>query len=253
MGLQADTYKMLAEELEKVGISSIRIDKRGFYRSQAAIEDPNDVTIEAYANDAVTWVKRASELSPCVWIAGHSEGGLVALVAAENHPQNLCGLILLAAPGRPVGRLLIEQVHANPANASVVSDVEMIVKELEAGRKSDPKSLPAALQPLFSEGLQRYMIDLFSYDPAKVATHWTGPVLIVQGTADIQVKPRDADLLVAAMPQGIRKNLNNATHVLKRDVEGQPFATYKDRTLPLHPELTPSIMHFVKNSRALSQ
>ncbi|NKC27776.1 alpha/beta hydrolase [Ochrobactrum ciceri] len=125
------------------------------------------MTIEAYANDAVTWVKRASELSPCVWIAGHSEGGLVALVAAENHPQNLCGLILLATPGRPVGRLLIEQVHANPANASVVSDVEMIVKELEAGRKSDPKSLPAALQPLFSEGLQRYMIDLFLTIPRR--------------------------------------------------------------------------------------
>src|SRR5690606_8558774 len=77
----------------------------------------------------------------------------------------------------------------------------MIVKELEAGRTSDPEYLPAALQPLFSEGLQRFMIDLFSYDPAKVATHWTGPVLIVQGTADIRVKPRDADLLVAAMPR----------------------------------------------------
>lgn len=55
----------------------------------------------------------------------------------------------------------MEQVHANPANASVDSDVEMIVKELEAGPRSDSKSLRTALQPLFSEGLQRYMIDLF--------------------------------------------------------------------------------------------
>ncbi|NKC27773.1 hypothetical protein HED52_03520 [Ochrobactrum ciceri] len=36
VGLQADTYKMLAEELEKVGISSIRIDKRGFYRNRCS-------------------------------------------------------------------------------------------------------------------------------------------------------------------------------------------------------------------------
>lgn len=75
----------------------------------------------------------------------------------------------------------------------------------------------------------------------------------MQGTADIQVKSHDAGLLAAAMPQAIRKDLNNATHVLKRDVEGQPFATYRDRTLPLHPELTPSIMHFVQNGRALLQ
>jgi hypothetical protein len=37
-------------------------------------------------------------------------------------------------------------------------------------------SLNPSLQPLFSKGLQRYMIDLFSYDPARVAEKWKGPV-----------------------------------------------------------------------------
>src|SRR5271157_6296968 len=35
----------------------------------------------------------------------HSEGGLVALVSSQN-PDGLCGPILLASPGRPVGQVL---------------------------------------------------------------------------------------------------------------------------------------------------
>ncbi|WP_273726087.1 alpha/beta hydrolase [Brucella gallinifaecis] len=249
MGLQPNTYKLLAEGLEKAGISSLRIDKRGFYGSQAAIDDPNDVTIEAYADDVLKWMARASEISPCVWIAGHSEGGLVALVAARSNPQNLCGLILLAASGRPIGRLLVEQFHANPANTSFISEVEIIVGELEAGRTVDAQSIPTVLQPLFSTGLQRYMIDLFSYDPVEIASHWKGPVLVVQGTADIQVKQADADRLAGAMPQAVLKSLNNATHVLKEGIQDQPFITYTNGALPLHSELMPTIVDFLQKSR----
>jgi len=78
------TYRLLAEGLAKHGIASLRIDKRGLFDSAAAIQDPNDVTIADYAQDARDWAEHATTLAPCVWIAGHSEGGLVALVAARR-------------------------------------------------------------------------------------------------------------------------------------------------------------------------
>lgn len=246
MGAHSDTYKLLAEDLKAVGISSLRIDKRGFYGSAAAISDPNDVTIGAYAEDARKWVERASEVAPCVWIAGHSEGGLVALVAAQALPKSLCGLILIATSGRPMGRLLIEQFRSNPANAPLIPEVEALVADLEAGHGRDPASLAPVLQPLFSDGLQRYMIDLFSYDPIAVAKSWHGPTLIVQGDADLQVKPRDADLLADAMPQAAHVDLRGATHMLKMNASGDPLATYRNPALPLHPELIPSVVRFVK-------
>lgn len=199
MGLKSNTYKLLAEGLERVGVSSLRIDKRGFYGSKAAITNPNDVTIAAYAKDVTKWINRASETAPCVWIAGHSEGGLVALVTAVQHPENLCGLILMASSGRPIGKLLIEQLQVNLANTAIMPDAEATIIGLEAGRLRDPSTLPAVLQPMFSEEIQRYMIDLFSYDPVEVAERWQGPALILQGDADIQLKPHDADLLAAAI------------------------------------------------------
>lgn len=245
LGLASNTYKLLAEELAARGVASLRIDKRGFYGSAAAISDPNAVTIAAYADDARKWVERASSLAPCVWIAGHSEGGLVALVAAENAPQALCGLILMATSGRPTGQLLIEQLQANPANAPLMPEIKAIVADLEAGKTRDPETITQILRPLFSGGLQRYMIDLFSYDPAEVARRWQGRALIIQGSADVQVRPHDADILEGALPRAGRADLPGGTHMLKADKEGQPFATYADPTLPLHPDLVPAVTGFL--------
>lgn len=245
MGLSTDAYRLLAEGLAGQGITSLRIDKRGFYGSAGAIADPNDVTIEAYAQDVRDWVAHASGLAPCVWLAGHSEGGLVALVAAQTAPENLCGLILLAASGRPIGQLMIEQFEANPANRPLMPELRDIVTGLEAGQSRDPASVTPALQPLFSAGLQRYMIDLFSYDPVAIAKDLQGPMLLVQGTDDLQVRPHDADLLEAVMPQAQRINLAGGTHVLKKSAAGNPYSTYTDSSLPLHEDLVPGIAAFI--------
>ena len=97
-GLNSNTYRQLAENLAANGFASLRIDKRGMYGSRAAISDPNKVTIADYADDVEKWVARAGRIAPCVWLAGHSEGGLVALVAAKRAPPSCC-------PLRSTGRL----------------------------------------------------------------------------------------------------------------------------------------------------
>ena len=91
------------------------------------------------------------------------------------------------------------------------------------------------------------MSDLFAYDPVAAASQWRGPALIVQGDADVQVKPRDADLLAAAMPQAARVDLGGATHMLKASVPGQPLASYTDPALPLHPDLLPALRRFLES------
>lgn len=65
----------------------------------------------------------------------------------------------------------------------------------------------------------------------------------------MQVKTRDADLLTEAMPQVVRIDLPQATHMLKADVPGHPLATYTDPNLPLHPDLIPAIVRFLDSHR----
>lgn len=106
-GLKTDTYKLLATGLSTLGISTVRIDKRGMYGSAKAIANPNQVTIDDYASDVHTWVSTIRKQTgvKCVWLIGHSEGGLVSLVAAQNS-ADICGLLLIASPGRELGGFL---------------------------------------------------------------------------------------------------------------------------------------------------
>lgn len=243
--LRSDSYRMLAKALAAQGIASLRIDKRGLFASRAALADPNAVTLADYAADARAWVAEARGLAPCVWLMGHSEGGLVALLAASKPTPGLCGLILLATPGRPLGRLVIEQVASNPLNFFLADAVESAVAALERGEHVDPAAIPAPLRPLFPAAVQDYLIDVFSYDPAALAAGWQGPALIVQGGKDIQVTMADADLLAAAMPQAERLDLPRATHMLKPDRFADPLATYTDPALPLDAALVPGIAGFL--------
>lgn len=244
-GMRSDLYRLLAEGLAVAGVASIRIDKRGMFGSVEAIADANDVTVRAYAEDTAAWVARAADLAPCVWLAGHSEGGLVSLVAAQDPPDALCGLILLATPGRPVGRLMVEQVARNPGAAPFVEELTSIVADIEAGAPRPVEQISPALQPLFAEGVRDYMLDLFSWDPAALGAGWDGPALIVQGGADIQVGAEDARLLAQAMPQAERLDLPEATHMLKPDQPGDPLATYREPDIALDPGLVPGIVGFL--------
>src|SRR5690606_37889343 len=84
MGIKAGYLKMLAGELAERDIASIRVDKRGMFSSKGQFADPNDVSFDDYAGDARAWLRAARERTGagCAWLLGHSEGGLVALIAA---------------------------------------------------------------------------------------------------------------------------------------------------------------------------
>ncbi|WP_240474625.1 alpha/beta hydrolase [Pseudodonghicola xiamenensis] len=247
-GLSSDTYRLLAEALEARGIGSVRIDKRGMFGSAGALEDAEAATIAGYAEDAVAWAGALAGRTgqSCAWLAGHSEGGLVALAAVSGARSGpVCGVILLATPGRPLAALLREQLQANPENAPYLDQLDRAVTVLERGAMVDPETISPVLRPLFRAGLQRYMIQLFAYDPAVLARAVQVPALIVQGGRDQQVRPVDADTLARAMPHAGRLDLPQMTHMLKADQPDQPFATYTDRSLPLVPEVAATISDFI--------
>ncbi len=253
LGLMTDTYRLLSDGLAAAGIASLRVDKRGLFGSIPALADPNDVTIADYAEDTLAWIHCAMKLASHVWLAGHSEGGLVALETARRaRDGTLAGMALLATPGRPIGRLLIEQLRAIPGNAALMPEIESTVAALESGQRRPEASLSEPLRGLFADRLQGYLIDLFAHDPAALARHWLGPGLILQGDADLQVMPMDAKRLGAAMPQARCRMLPSVTHMLKADLPGQPYATYTDPALPLHAEVIPELAAAVFGSGPFS-
>ncbi|RDS99388.1 alpha/beta fold hydrolase, partial [Burkholderia contaminans] len=234
--LQASTYRLLAERLCEEGIASVRIDKRGMYGSASAIPDANDVVIDDYAADVHSWVAaiRARTGASSVWVLGHSEGGLVALLAARQS-ADIAGLILVAAAGRPLGPVLRQQLQSNPANAPILDNALSILDSLEAGDRVDAASIDPVLMPAFRPQDQRFLMSELTIDPAALLADYTKPVLIVQGARDLQVAVQDAEPLQRANPQAEMALIADANHVLKavRTADLQEnLASYVDPDVP---------------------
>lgn len=250
MGVTAAPYRLLAEALAGRGVSTVRIDKRGMFGSKPAAADPNKVTIAAYAADTHSWVKsaRAATGARCVWLLGHSEGGLIALAAARQ-PAGICGVITVSGPGRKLGDLLREQLQANPANAPILDVALATIARLEAGGSVDSDTLPAPLQPLFYNAVQPFLRDLLSHDPARLAAALTVPLLVVQGDRDIQVTVEDANRIASSQPRATLAVLRGVNHVLKAvpsDDRAANLATYADPSLPIAPAVVDAVASFVK-------
>ena len=249
LGVSAAPYRLLAEALAMRGITSVRIDKRGLAGSAGAVADGNAGTIEDYVADVQAWTKVVRHLTgaSCVWLLGHSEGGLVAMAASQHGPQ-LCGLVLVSAPGRPMGEILRDQLKANPANAPLLDRALAAIDELEAGKRVDTAGFPPPLLRLFHPRVQAFLINAFSYDPARLLAGYAKPVLILQGLRDLQVHAEDAKILKAADPNAQLTLLPDVNHVLKTvtsDDRSVNIATYSDASLPLAPGLTEASVGFL--------
>lgn len=250
LGIRAGSYRLLAEGLAARGVASVRIDKRGMFGSAAAVPDANAVSIADYVSDIQAWATSIEKRigANCIWLLGHSEGGLVAMAAARSVPH-LCGLILVSTAGRPMGEVLREQLRANPANEPLLAQAFAAIDALEAGRRVDGASLHPALQPLFAPQVQGFLISAFALDPAKLLAGTKLPVLMLQGQRDMQVSANDARLLLAAAPGATLTLLPGVNHVLKSVASDDPaanIATYADPALPLAPGVLDSISEFLQ-------
>ena len=248
-GVLASPYRLLAQELAMDGVTTIRIDKRGLAGSAGATPDGNSVTIPDYVTDVHAWtsVIRHRTGASCVWLLGHSEGGLIAMVAAKNQ-NDVCGLILVATAGRAVGEVLRDQLKANPANAGLLEQALSAIDDLEAGKHVDTTNMPPPLLRIFNPAVQGFLLSVFSYDPKLLLAGYPKPVLILQGLRDMQVHEVDAQNLKNADPQATLVLLPNVNHVLKMvstDDRRANIATYTDASLPLAPGVVSAIRDFL--------
>jgi fermentation-respiration switch protein FrsA (DUF1100 family) len=91
------------------------------------------------------------------------------------------------------------------------------------------------------------LISWFRYDPQTEIRALSIPVLVVQGTNDIQVSVEDARRLSAANARAELVLIEHMNHVFKMVVGDRQanIKTYSDPNLPIAPELGKSIADFI--------
>lgn len=245
-GLNSNSYLYLARAFAEMGLSSLRIDKRGMFGSHQAINDANDVVLQDYASDVQRWCRHLLHEYDITHIvlAGHSEGGLVALKAAADCP-GLQGLMLMATPGRPAKDMLLAQLVQNAGLGKADTDsVADFLEALKRDGNADTHMLPRGVQDLFPPAIHGYLVDLLNADPVSLADRLDCPVLVMQGLEDIQVTEEDAGILYHAISGAKIVLCPNATHMMKAAVPDAPLATYCDPALALDPAWVEGLRQF---------
>jgi uncharacterized protein len=239
--MKNDALKLIAHGLAKQQLATVRFDKRLIAESKTSNFSEADVRFETYIDDASDWITllKKDNRFQYVTVLGHSEGSLIGMLTKDKPDR----LISIAGVGFPAAAVLKKQLAAQPEAVKTVS--YKILDSLSAGQRVD--SIPPFLGALFRPSVQPYLISWFKYDPAVAISALKIPILIIQGTTDIQVDTADAKQLADSNPAAKLVIIDSMNHVLKSSVidRKENLKTYFDPTLPLAKELIPVITEFV--------
>lgn len=240
-----NSLSQLAWRLAEQGIASLRYDKRVLPATRGQV-DMMVETFDNFAGDAAA-AARSLQGDPqfsFVVFLGHSEGAGLAIRAA-NSGAPVRGVGLLAGLGRPFLTVLRSQLSAQLDSANLLAYDSAMVRYL----RGDPTGpLLPGLQPLFQPAHREYIRTSAEYDPTSEVARLKVPVLIVQGSTDIQVSLDDARALHAAVPGSMLVILEDANHVFKPVLETAQAAqmpSYTDPTLAIVPELPAAIRQWI--------
>lgn len=248
---QNNAYKMLSDELFYNGIATLCFDKRGIAESKQAMKDESDIRFDHYINDVRGWInllsndKRFSDII----VIGHSEGSLIGMIASKNNPK-VAKYVSIAGMGVSFDVTLKEQMEKQLSGQpqALKETIFSYIDKLKNGETIS--NVPPTLNALFRPSVQPYMTSIMKYDPKIEIAKLTIPVLIVQGTTDIQVTVEHADILSAGNPKAKKVIIENMNHVLKNcssnDMQAQS-PTYNNLNIPLNKELGKAIIEFIKD------
>ena len=253
-GLNTYSYKMLGETLAHSGYAVMRYDKRGIGGSPIPAEDVPNLVFEDYIDDARVCAKflRAEGFERVI-VAGHSEGGLIALQLAAEEACCLDGVVLLCAPGYNMAEILNFQLSQQlvPAYMGLMVKSTAIINSLKAGRMVAQEDIPAELMSLFHPTVQPFIISNMRYEPTELAAKCRVPMFIVSGGRDIQVSVSNGERLHGTNPAAEHRMFENMTHVLKdadtSDRMMQVMSIYTNANLAITEALAPAIVEFINN------
>ena len=235
--MKNNSLLLLAHELAAQGIASIRYDKRGVGASKYALISEENLRFENYAEDAKAWaaqLKADSRFRKLI-IIGHSEGSLLGLLACEQADV----FVSLAGPGRPIDVILKEQLAAQlSGKKKLLRAANEGLSKLKEGKFVE--DAPVELFGLFRPSVQLYMMSWMKYDPAVEISKLKIPIVIIQGSTDLQVKEEDARMLFMAHPLDSRliiiEDMNHVLKIAPLD-RTKNIETYSNPELPLAEEL----------------
>ena len=244
MGLVNNSLKLLAEALANNGIAVYSYDKRIFAQMASGKLDEASLSFDNFIDDAkaVLLHFKNQKKYHSITVAGHSEGALIGMVAANG---NADAYISIAGAGRPIDEVLLEQIEKQAP--FLKEEVQKNLETLKNGTNFELKN--QMLASLFRGSVQPYMISWIKYNPQTEIKKLQIPTLLINGDKDIQVSVQDAQLLQQAKLNAQLHIIQNMNHVFKeiKGDDAENKAAYTNPDLPISIELSSIITTFIRS------
>jgi dienelactone hydrolase len=192
-------FRDIAWGLASRGVAAFRYDKRTFVYGQKMASMADTVTVnEEVVDDAVAALAMVSKLERVdpkrMFLLGHSLGGMLAPMIAEQSPDET-GFMVLAGPTRPFEDVILDQfTYLAKLDGTVTTaeqtSLDALEKQVQNVKTLTPQSTVSADQlPLNLP--ETYWLSLKDYKPAQVASTLNEPIFVLQGESDYQVTMPD--------------------------------------------------------------
>lgn len=231
-------FLVLADFLTRHGIAVLRYDDRGCFESEG---DFADATSEDFAGDAVAAIEFLSQRNEIdadkIGLCGHSEGGLIAPMAA-NRTDKISFIVMMAGPGVDGAEILRNQIpdgiklaggseagiqgslafvnafveaaskHADKIPQEVLEQITDEFREAVAEGNLVDKVLPDQMAATLSTLDTKWTRFFLQYDPGSELRKVQCDVLAINGEKDVQVAPQmNLKAIEKALAEGGNSNV----------------------------------------------
>jgi pimeloyl-ACP methyl ester carboxylesterase len=266
-------FLVLSDFLTREGYGVLRYDDRGVGESTG---DFSAATSADFARDAAAAVHYLENLGDSlaelpIGLAGHSEGGMIGpMVAAETDALDF--LVLLAAPGEPIRRLMAVQrrevgghvpedevlhqaVYAYAGDhgeadrpvftAGLLDTLRAVYPRLPDSVRQNVTDTNQFLQPYLDSYASPWMRYFIAFDPTPYLKRLTLPVLAINGDLDQQVSVENLSAIGKALDVAGNRDVTLVTapklnHLLQPAKTGSP-AEYGEIEITLDPSVLRTI------------
>jgi pimeloyl-ACP methyl ester carboxylesterase len=236
-------FWVIADYLSRNGIAVLRYDDRGVGQSQNSSSPSTSADFAIDVESAFNYLKTNPKINPkVIGLAGHSEGGLIAPMAAAAD-DGIAFIISLAGTGVTGEQILYRQnydlnkasgmqekelkaaismsrkmyavLKKEPDNKKATDEMTAIMKKALTRQKTSPEDIkksldgfPASAAVLTSPWYRYFLIT----NPADYWKKVKCPVLALNGERDLQVA---ADINLPAIDKALKSGGNQSVKIMK--------------------------------------
>ena len=240
--MKNNSLKKLAESLSSQGIATFRYDKRVVKQIKTGNIDKNTM-FDDFVKDAISvieYFKKTGAFSK-IYVIGHSQGSLVGMLAGKNR---IDGFVSISGAGKSIDSVVIDQVQKTAPQFT--EDTKRAFGVMRSGHTTT--DYPPALFSIFNPEIQPFMMNWMQYNPKEIIKSLDMPILIINGTNDLQVGTEEAKSLKNADPSAELKIIEKMNHIMfiidGDDLENAK--SYNESVRPISQDVINAIVDFIK-------